>query len=1376
MMGKKVVLILVLMLVVCLLPIDNTPIDKSAGAEPELAVPLISPTFVGEIQITTDLNGQSMPNIWKDIIAWRDTRSGVSFDIYGYNLLNDTEFAICTDPLDQLGPIAISEEFIIWNDIRNGGGNSDIYGYNLTNTTEFPLVTDPLNQGNADIFEDIVVYVDVSSGNADIHLYNLSNGTNCPLTTHLANQSEPAIYGDIVVYRDDRNEATTGYDIYAYNISNGTEFPVCVLPETQDRPKIWGDMIVWEDGRWSNFGPFPGNWEIFGYDLKTGQEIQITDNTTDIAEMLPDIWGQRVVWSDYLAGLNIRAYCFWNDTSFPIIINSSREGGNPAIYGNKIVYAANRTDKPDADIYMYVLPSEPPIPKVSSPEDGAVFNSTDIIDFDASGTIDWDGDVLSYWWESNLCGSIGSGAKFSRTLPYGYHTIRLWVNDSHGNNVSAGVFNVDCRGGAMPPEFVGKVQITTNTSGQSDPDIWGDIIVWEDWRNGNKDIYAYNISNGTEFAVCTALAYQDNPTVHGNIIVWRDARNDDGDIYAYNLSSEIETRITTDSSFQGSPAIYEDKIVWHDDRNGNKDIYIYSLLNDTKWQLTNHLANQTFPAIYGDIVVYQDDRNDATTGYDIYAYNISNGTEFPVCVLPETQDRPKIWGDMIIWEDGRGTFPGPFPNNWDIFGYYISNGTEIQITTDIERQMLPDIWGQRVVWEDGRKGPASDLDIWAYCFWNYTEFQITTNDSGQSNPAIYGNKIVYSDGRNGNGDIYMYVLPSEPPIPKIDSPEESDVFDSTDSIYFDCHNSSDLDGDVLSFYWESNITGCIGQGSRLTSSLAFGNHEITLWVNDGHGNNESAIVNITVNNMSPTAVIDSPEENDVFNSVDNIYFDGYNSSDPDDDILSFYWESNLTGSIGFTSRFTTYLPYGEHQITLWVDDGNGHNVSAVVNITVENSPPMAVIDSPDEFASYESTDTIYFDGYNSSDPDDDILTFCWEANVTGYLSNESRFNATLPKGKHQITLWVNDSHGHNVSTSVNINVDNVAPPMTTPVSPDNNTWINFTTPTLVCNSVIDYDGDTVYYRFAISTLPDETGTVIYSGWQTDTSWTPILSNGTWYWRAYTNDLYLTTNPDWYRVVNVHVTGPVIVHTPIEEANVGDEITVTAIVTDDVGVDAVQLHYQDVGNTTYTSIEMNPTGNANEYSAIIPAQGENGVVHYYIWVNDTNNNIATTQEFTVLITGDIVLPEVLFVEPTGTNVSVATGISIVFSEPMNMTTVQEAITIIPNVTISEYIWSSNNRTLTVIFSANLSYNTTYNITIGTRAVDVAGNGLVSVHNWEFTTREKPLEIGHHDDGIGNYWLIVLLIVIVLIVTLQLLRRKQPEDEDIEKGDTEMEVSE
>ena len=58
----------------------------------------------------------------------------------------------------------------------------------------------------------------------------------------------------------------------------------------------------------------------------------------------------------------------------------------------------------------------------------------------------------------------------------------------------------------------------------SSPDIYGDKIVWQDNRNGNWDIYIFDLAAKTEIHT-TNLTNQTVPAIYKNLVVWEDERN-----------------------------------------------------------------------------------------------------------------------------------------------------------------------------------------------------------------------------------------------------------------------------------------------------------------------------------------------------------------------------------------------------------------------------------------------------------------------------------------------------------------------------------------------------------------------------------------------------------------------------------------------------------------------------------------------------------------------------------------------------------------------------------------------------------------------------------------------------------------------------------
>ncbi|MCK5561175.1 MAG: hypothetical protein KAJ51_11295, partial [Thermoplasmata archaeon] len=447
----------------------------------------------------------------------------------------------------------------------------------------------------------------------------------------------------------------------------------------------------------------------------------------------------------------------------------------------------------------------------------------------------------------------------------------------------------------------------------------------------------------------------------------------------------------------------------------------------------------------------------------------------------------------VAWSDERNRV-GNNQNNSDIrYTKSIDNGisfqSSIQVNDDstVEWQYVTSITVDKnnnvyVAWEDWRNNNA---DIYlSVIFCNESSFRPNVrvnNDLGntiQYWPSIAVNStgqvfVAWQDGRNGNFDIYIshpkLNLSNLPPVAIIDSPENFAKYYTNEIINFNGTNSYDPENDVLSFYWTSNVSGSIGYTSEFNSTLPIGSHLITLYVDDGHNHNVTATVNISIINRPPKSIIDYPKDQDIFIETENVYFDGFNSTDPDNDILSFYWTSNISGGIGFTPRFNLYLPEGHHLITLFVDDNYGHNITAQVTISIiplpepVNLPPTPVIDWPENGTLFRNDRPIYFDGMNSTDPDNDILNFYWSSDYHGHLSSQPKFSTLIEiVGKYKITLSVNDGQGHNVSTSVFIEVHYVPPPNKPPTA-------IISSPT---ESQVFQENSTIYFDAMNSTDPE----------------------------------------------------------------------------------------------------------------------------------------------------------------------------------------------------------------------------------------------------------------------------------------------------------------
>lgn len=166
----------------------------------------------------------------------------------------------------------------------------------------------------------------------------------------------------------------------------------------------------------------------------------------------------------------------------------------------------------------------------------------------------------------------------------------------------------------------------------------------------------------------------------------------------------------------------------------------------------------------------------------------------------------------------------------------------------------------------------------------------------------------------------------------------------------------------------------------------------------------------TPENAPPTAIIDSPVNGGLFSVDDEIEFNAASSSDPDNDALSYYWNSNITGDLGSEKVISTKLEPGFHEITLMVIDSEVNENISKVYITIYPLP-FVLINSPRASQEYYSTEQIFFNGSKCSSTYSPNLNYIWKSDLDGHLGFSKTLFSSLSIGSHIITLEVDDGLG-----------------------------------------------------------------------------------------------------------------------------------------------------------------------------------------------------------------------------------------------------------------------------------------------------------------------------------------------------------------------------
>ncbi len=293
-------------------------------------------------------------------------------------------------------------------------------------------------------------------------------------------------------------------------------FPIATGGAMAAHPAVSGDTVVWFDDR-------NGNWDIYGKDLTTGLEFPVSTASGDQWSELA-IDGDYVVWEDRrdAGGSDIYAHNLATGAE-TVVADLDTDASAPAVSGSIVVWQDSRNSFPshNRDVFGFDMLTETEFEICTEATD----QRNPVIS----------GDTV-VWWDSR---EAAGWSIYSYDLTTG---VESFVH--------------------TPPAI--DVQPL---------DIDGDVIVWEDQRNGvlEADIYGYDLASGTEFLICGADGAQRMPVISGNLVAWMDKRSGSWDIYAYDIATGTEMLVSAGPFTDGEPAISGGIVVW--EQWAGPDIY-----------------------------------------------------------------------------------------------------------------------------------------------------------------------------------------------------------------------------------------------------------------------------------------------------------------------------------------------------------------------------------------------------------------------------------------------------------------------------------------------------------------------------------------------------------------------------------------------------------------------------------------------------------------------------------------------------------------------------------------------------------------------------------------------------------------------------------
>ncbi|MEW5760224.1 MAG: PKD domain-containing protein [Candidatus Thermoplasmatota archaeon] len=256
--------------------------------------------------------------------------------------------------------------------------------------------------------------------------------------------------------------------------------------------------------------------------------------------------------------------------------------------------------------------------------------------------------------------------------------------------------------------------------------------------------------------------------------------------------------------------------------------------------------------------------------------------------------------------------------------------------------------------------------------------------------------------------------------PKADAGEEKTGY-VNQPIYFDGSNSSDPNGDLLTYSWDFDIKNGIQEeatGAKVSHTYGqAGRYIVTLTVSDGFftDKDETNVTVLSSNNSAPNAVISSPKNGDRYTVGEVVYFDGSNSSDADNDKLYFSWDfGDGNKSTGEKTTHVYKMP-DVYVITLNVTDGKDFDTANVV-IIVGVKPSAEVNHAPSAKIEYEpekpaANGTVRFCAI-ASDPDGNNIFYKWDFDISDGI------NPAMPDSELQCPLYIYNQSGNYTVTLI----------------------------------------------------------------------------------------------------------------------------------------------------------------------------------------------------------------------------------------------------------------------------------------------------------------------------------------------------------------------
>jgi beta propeller repeat protein len=282
--------------------------------------------------------------------------------------------------------------------------------------------------------------------------------------------------------------------------------------------------VVWQDQR-------NGSWDIFAQDLNDAAAIPVAITGNSRNQERPHTDGKFVVWEDRQADGT------WD------IVAKELGSANPVF---AITATSDLNEQKPAIYWPWVVFQSKPVADPGAPWQVMAYN----IITDTTAAVD-----------STTQDQLDPAIQQQRVVWQDFRDV------GYGE-----IYFKDLRSGEVR-------RITDNQGGQYHPVIFDQWIVWDDNRNGQLDLYGYNLRRNTEVQLTDTPEDESRPYINGKWVVCEEdsAGGQNINLRLLHLSNLASIQLTNAESEKEKPSMASNKIVWVDLRNGHRQVMTGSL-------------------------------------------------------------------------------------------------------------------------------------------------------------------------------------------------------------------------------------------------------------------------------------------------------------------------------------------------------------------------------------------------------------------------------------------------------------------------------------------------------------------------------------------------------------------------------------------------------------------------------------------------------------------------------------------------------------------------------------------------------------------------------------------------------------------------------